>query len=251
MARLPRVVLPGHPHLIVHRGQSGQAVFLDAADRALYLERLRESAVATRVAVHGYALLATEVRLLVVPETAGGLAQLMQSVGRCYVPAFNKKYARTGTPWEGRFRSTVIEAKRHFLACLRFVEAWGEAAGIEAARGADDAPWSSAAHHLGARVDPLVRDHPAFWALGNTPFEREAAYRRFVERARADGEVAAILLAALNGWVLGTPEFSAMVAEQTGRRPQPARRGRPRKAPSAAAVNDLTPFIKLERQDDF
>ena len=230
MARLPRIVLPGHPHVVIHRGHSSQAVFLDAADRALYLASLHESARTTGVAVHGYALLPTEIRLLITPKTTGGLAELMQSVGRRYVPAFNKKYGRTGSPWEGRFRSTVIEAERHFLACLRFVEAWGEGANVGTSGATHDGPASSAAHHRGMRADPLVADHPAFWAFGNTPFEREAAYRRFVERLPAEGEVAAILLASRNGWVLGSPAFCEMVAVKTGRRPQPVRRGRPAKA---------------------
>ena len=219
MARLARIVLPGHPHLLIHRGQSGQPVFLDDADRELYLASLRGAAPAARVAVHAYALLANEVRILATPEAAAGLAQLMQSVGRKYVAAFNRRHGRTGTPWEGRFRSTVIEAAQHFPACLRFVEAVGQPA----------AAASSAPHHSGLQVDPLIVDHPAFWAFGNTPFEREAAYRRFVGEVPAQGEVATILLAALNGWVLGSPEFRAAVAKKTGRRAQPVSRGRPRR----------------------
>ena len=245
MARLPRVVLPGHPHLIIHRGHSGQAVFLDALDRTAYLSSVREAARGARVLVHGYALLPSETRLLVMPETEDGMAELMQSVGRRYVPAFNRKYERSGTPWEGRFRSTVIEAERHFAACLRFVEGWADAAqaGAGGPIGAGDGPpWSSAAHHLGLKIDPLISDHPVFWAFGNTPFEREAAYRRYAQQAPPDGEVAAILLAALNGWVLGSAEFSALVAQQTGRRPQPARRGRPRKATASPVANDVSPI---------
>jgi putative transposase len=246
MARLPRLVMPGHPHVIIHRGHSAQAVFLDGADRSQYLASLRESARAARVAVHGYGLLPSETRLLVTPETDAGLAELMQSVGRRYVPAFNKKYVRTGTPWEGRFRSTVIEAGRHFASCLRFAEGWGEAGQRPAASGGpDDAAASSAAHHLGLRVDPLITAHPAFWAFGNTPFEREAAYRRYAEQKPPESEVATILLAALNGWVLGSADFSALVAQQTSRRPQPAPRGRPRKVTAsveAPASRDVTPI---------
>ena len=241
MARLPRIVMPGHPHVIIHRGRSGHAVFLDAADSASYFAALSEAARVAKVDVHAYALLACEIRILARPETASGLADMMQAVGRRYVPAFNTKHGRTGTPWEGRFRSTVIEAERHFLTCLRFVEAWGEAVGGAAAAAAVP-PLTSAGHHLGLRIDPLVVDHPAFWAFGNTPFEREAAYRQFVDQAPAQGEVAAILLATLNGWVLGSPEFRAMVTPQTGRRAQPAARGRPRKSGARRRAGDLPPF---------
>jgi putative transposase len=230
MARLPRAVMPGHPHLLIHQGHSGQPVFLDAADAALYLATLADAARAARLAVHAYALFVNEVRLLATPEAADGLAQLMQAVGRRYVPAFNRKYSRRGTPWEGRFRSAVVEPGPQFLACLRFIEV---ATPVRGSPGAGEPVLCSLAHHLGQRVDPLVADHPAFWAFGNTPFEREAAYRRFIEQPPKEGEVAAILLAARNGWALGSPAFRASVAQHAGRRVQAAARGRPRKQPQA------------------
>ena len=231
MARLRRIVVPGHPHLIVHRGRVGAPVFRDAADSQRYLAALAQAALVAQVAVHAYGLWPGEVRLLVSPDSERGLAALMQAVGLRYVRSFNQKYGCTGTPWEGRFRSTVIERQTQFLPCLRFVEG---AAGVDsaalAAAGFETERASSAAHHLGLRLDPLVAEHPAFWSFGNTPFERQAAYRRFVERPADEGEVAAILQAALNGWVLGSREFAAVVEAHTGRRPQRAPRGRPRKS---------------------
>ena len=221
-------MVPGHVHLIIHRGRSGVPVFRDAADLHSYVRALADAALSARVAIHAYALLPTEVRLLVSPEDAGGLALLMQAAGRRYVRSFNQKHACTGTPWEGRFRSSVIEAEAYFLPCLRFVE---RASDPLIGPGAVPGLGSSAAHHLGLRVDPLIADHPALWSFGNTPFERHAAYRRYVEQAPDEGEVAVILHAALNGWVLGSREFAETVADQTGRRPQRARRGRPRRLP--------------------
>ena len=236
-------MLPGHPHVIIHRARSGQSVLLDAADREIYRASLIEAARTAKVAVHGYALLPSEVRLLVSPAGEGGLAQLMQAVGRRYVRGFNQKYLCTGTPWEGRFRSTVIEAQAQFLPCLRFVEgAAGPPTGVAAPAGLEPDAWSSAAHHLGSRTDPLVSDHAVFWALGNTPFEREAAYRRFIHQPVAESEVVTILLAALNGWALGSREFAEMVGDRTGRRAQRTSRGRPRKPASTNGLVDLSPI---------
>ena len=132
----------------------------------------------------------------------------------------------------------MIERQTQFLPCLRFVEGAADAhSAALAAAGMEPDRASSAAHHLGLRVDPLVSEHPAIWSFGNTPFERHAAYRRFVERPADEGELAAILQAALNGWVLGSREFAAMVEALTGRRPQRALRGRPRKSmPSDSRV---------------
>jgi len=223
VARLRRIVLPGQAHLIIHRGQSGQPVFVAAVDRDLYLAGLRESAFDANVVIHAYALLDNEVRLLVTPSTETGLADLMQAVGRRYVGAFNKRHGRSGTPWDGRFRSTVVEPGLCVRECLRLVEAAFER---HAAR--NEPEWSSLRHHLGQCSDPLVTEHPDYWALGNTPFERQAVYRRFVEQATSASDVATILRAAINGWVLGSPTFASLVHEATGRRPHPLSRGRPR-----------------------
>ena len=223
---------PGHPHLVIHRARSGHTALADAADREFYRTCLVDAARAANVAVHAYALLPAEVRLLVSPQTERGMADLMQAVGRRYVRAFNQKYQITGTPWEGRYRSAVIEVEAQFLPCLRFVETGpvdGQA--VPTPVGAERDHASSLAHHLGLRADALVTDHPAFWALGNTPFEREVAYRRFMGQPAEPSEVAEILHAALNGWVLGSQVFADMISDRTGRRPQRTSRGRPRKSP--------------------
>ena len=232
MARLRRIVAPGHPHLVIHRARIGHTALVDATDRELYRTCLVDAARAANVAVHAYALLPAEVRLLVSPQTERGMAELMQAVGRRYVRAFNQKYQLTGTPWEGRYRSAVIEADAQFLPCLRFVET-GSIGGqpVPTSVGSERDRASSLAHHLGLGVDALVTDHPAFWALGNTPFEREVAYRRFMGQPAEPSEVAEILHAALNGWVLGSQVFADMISDRTGRRPQRTSRGRPRKSP--------------------
>jgi putative transposase len=228
VARLPRLVVPGLPHLIIHRGHNGQAVLVDDADRALYRQALSEACAAWGVLLHGYALLPAEVRLLVTPADPAALGAMMQALGRSFVRAFNLRHQRSSTPWEGRFRSTVIEADRHFLGCLRFVEGI-DPAGMTFALSTSAVPGSSAAHHLGSCVDPLVHEHAAFWALGNTPFEREAAYRRWVEQAPDEADTRAMVEAALKGWPLGSPEFVNRLGELTGRRTRPLHKGRPRR----------------------
>lgn len=236
MARLPRLVLPGQIHLVIHRGHNGQPVFLGDEDRLSYLSALKDGLVDQAVELHAYALLPDAVRLMLTPKASGSLAGLMQFIGRRFVPSFNRRHERSGTPWEGRFRSTVVEAAGHFAACLRFVE---RPPSIDASASAT--AWSSLPHHLGARVDPLIREHPAFWAFGNTPFEREAAYRRFSEEVIPAGELASILHATTHGWVLGSAAFIAQAGEQTQRRPKPAARGRPRKQTAKTSAQTTPP----------
>ncbi len=220
MARLRRIVLPGELHVIVHRGHNGQPVFLDEADRDAYLASLSEAAREARVSIHAYGLLTREVRLLATPRDEAGLGRMMQSVGRRYVRQFNRRHVRSGTPWEGRFRSAAIEAATQLPAAMCFVEALAEAG--------DELVRSSAEHHLSGRVNALIDAHPAFWSLGNTPFEREAAYGRLVENGPPQDQLAAILHAAAHGWAVGSDAFLSSAALQAQRRARPALPGRPK-----------------------
>lgn len=235
MARLPRLVVAGLPHVVVHRGLNGQPVLLDEADRATYLQALAGAAREAGVLLHGYGLFAGEVRLLATPTTATALGQMMQAVGRRYVRAFNQRHQRAGTPWEGRFRSTVLEPQAHFIEALRFVEGCDDD-GTPLASGADTPRWSSAAHHLGRRHDPALTEHELFWALGNTPFEREAAYLALLAQPVPAAAREAVRDAALKGWALGSTAFVDGLRAGTNRRPSPLRRGRPSRQASTAVM---------------
>lgn len=232
MARLARLVAAGLVHLLIQRGNNGQAVFTDRPDRESYLHLLREAAAASRVAIHAYALTDNEAILLATPADAVGLSRMMQSLGRRYGARFNRRHGRSGTLWEGRFRATVIEAERYLPAAICFVELAPLRAGL--AREASDHPWSSAGHHLGLASDPLVTDHALYWALGNTPFEREAAHGQLLQRALTAEQTGAIADATMKGWALGSESFKASLEASNQRRVRPGLRGRPRKLAHAA-----------------
>ncbi len=227
MARLPRLVVPHQPHHVIQSGNDRQSIFRDAEDYSVFLRWLREAAKQFRVAVHAYALMPDHLHLLVSPSDDTGLGKMMQWVGRHYVPYFNNKYDRSGTLWQGRFRATVIESEPYFLACSRYIESNPVRAGL--VQEAVDYPWSSFSHHAGVKPDPLITDHPLFWALGNTPFDREVAYKELMNQGLASREIEAISQATLKGWPLGSEKFKTMLARQTNRRVTPAKRGRPPK----------------------
>jgi putative transposase len=230
MARLPRLVVPNQAHHILQRGNDRQAIFRDADDYAAFLAWLRDAARQFKVALHAYALLPNQVQLLATPSDDIGMSRMMQWIGRHYVPYFNMKYQRSGTLWQGRYKATVIDAQQYFLACSQFVESSPVRAGLVASP--SDYPWSSVAHHVGMRGDPLITDHSRYWALGNTPFDREAAYRSFLEHGLSANEVQALNEATQRAWPLGSEKFKALLAKQTNRRVSPAKRGRPAKARS-------------------
>lgn len=225
MARLPRLALADHAHHLVLRGHNRAAVFMHDEDRQLWLHALREGAGTLGVAVHGYVLLADHVHLLATPRESAALGALVQAIGRRYVPGFNRRHGRSGTLWDGRFRAGVVQAGAPLLACLRYIEQNPQRAGL-ALRAADWA-WSSAAHHLGRRTETWLSTLPEYWALGNTPFEREAAWLRLLDDPLPAADVARLTRDVLAGWAHGSPAYLASLQALTGRPLQARPRGRP------------------------
>lgn len=229
MARLRRLSAPGHPHHLIQRGNNRQAIFADAADCERYLDILSELATTHHVAVHAYVLMPNHVHLLVTPAEDGALSTLMQSLGRRYVAWFNKRYQRTGTLWEGRYRSSIIESERYLFACSRYIELNPVRAGLVTEPA--DYRWSTYGHHVGLRPTPWIREHPLIWSLGNTPFERQAAYRQLFDQPGAGTETEALRTAIQGGWAVGSPQFATALGGDVGRRATRGRAGRPRKEP--------------------
>ena len=122
MARLPRLVLPGHAHVLILLGLTGHPVFADAADRHDFLQMLDEAGTAEPVALHAFALLETEVHLLATPQQPQSLGRWVQAVGRRYVSAHNRRHHRQGTLWSGRYRCAVVEPGPLRLAALQWVD---------------------------------------------------------------------------------------------------------------------------------
>jgi len=225
MARLPRLTVPGYAHHLIQRGNNRQAIFASDADRRFLLELLTEHSKQCDVAVHAYVLMDNHFHLLATPTTSDGLAQMMQAVGRRYVRYFNARQKRTGTLWEGRFKSSLIQSERYLLACMAYIDLNPVRAGMVAQPG--DFLWSSYAHHTGQRLQPWLTLHPLYWELGNTPFARELAYANLVQAGIASVQQTALTDATLRGWALGEPEFVADLQKRTERRVSKTTAGRP------------------------
>jgi putative transposase len=225
MARLARLTLPGHVHHVIQRGNNRQVVFAQPADYAYFLELMDAAARKFGVALHAYVLMPNHFHVLATPETAEGLPQMMQALGRDYVRYFNRTYQRTGTLWEGRYRSTVVQSDPYLLASMVSMDLNPVRAGL--VQQAADYPWSSHMHYVGQRFDKCLATHAHFWALGNTPFAREAAYRDMVLAGLTPEQQAALSAATLQGWALGAPEYVAQLQKLTPRRVQKNQAGRP------------------------
>jgi putative transposase len=225
MARLPRLIVPNQPHHVIQSGNNNQNVFLDAEDHQRYLEWLRAAAKTYKVAIHAYVLMPNHVHLLASPSDDSGLGQMMQWVGRYYVPYFNQKYGRSGTLWAGRYKTSLIDAEHYFLLCCQYIEFNPVRTGMAAEPG--DYPWSSYAHHAGLRPDGVVTDHAKYWELGNTPFQREAAYLALCEQGLGSQQVEGLNKVLLKGWPLGSDQFKTALQHKMKRQVLPAKRGRP------------------------
>ena len=229
MARLPRLSLAGCAHHVLQRGNNRQWVFVDDADRSTMLELLDELVRSHAVALHAYVLMPEHFHLLATPATDEGLPHLMQALGRRYVRYFNQRHGRSGTLWEGRYRSTIIEAETYLLPCMAAMDLNPVRSGLVAQ--ARDYAWSSHAHYAGLQTRRLLMPPEQYWALGNTPFAREQAYAQLVHEGVSPAALQALTETVSTGWALGGAEFLAGLQKLTPRRLLRAAPGRPPRKP--------------------
>ncbi len=227
MARLPRFFVPGQPLHVIQRGNNREPIFASDEDYRFYLRCLQEAAEAQGLAIHAYVLMTNHVHLLATPETESSLSKTMQSVGRRYVQYFNYTYGRTGTLWEGRYKSTLIESARYLLTCMRYIELNPVRAAM--VQHPDDYPWSSYLANAQGKADALISPHALYRKLGRSNEEREAAYRQLFRVQIANADLEAIRQSTNKAWVLGDSRFRAKVEALSERRAAPLPRGRPRR----------------------
>jgi putative transposase len=219
MARLPRIVLPGLPHLLQQRGHNGQSIVHDAVDAQQWMAILREVAATQKVALHGWQLAPTWYAMLVTPPHALALARLAQDLGRRYVGAFNARHLRSGTLWDGRYHSAVVQPG----AWERLALCWLEAS-------APDVPGlSTRAHHLGQADLAWLTDPKSYWSSGNTPFERQAAWKHLLDAGLSAQQRHQLESALRSGRPLGDADWRRQLQNETAVPLEPRPRGRPRK----------------------
>ena len=225
MARLARISVPGYPYHIIQRGNNRQNIFVSTADREVMRDLLAENAALFEVAIHAYVLMDNHFHLLATPRTAQSLPKMMQAVGRRYVRYFNDTQGRSGTLWEGRYKSALVQADPYLLACMVYMDLNPVRSGLVSQP--LDYRWSTYSHYVGAHSDRLITPHALMWQLGNTPFARELAYRELVSAGLSDERQTALRQSTASGWVLGDPQFVAQLQSRTDRRLSKAAPGRP------------------------
>lgn len=226
MPRRARLALPGIPWHIIQRGNNRTACFYAEADYRLYLEILSEQARMHGCRVHAYVLMTNHVHLLVTPERSDGPALMMKHLGQRYVQYVNRTYRRSGTLWEGRFRSCLAQDEHYVLTCYRYIEL--NPVRAKMVEHPADYAWSSYRANGQGEADPLISPHDDYWGLGSSPEARESAYRQLFAAHMAPALVDEIRAATNGNYVLGNDRFKEEIARTLGRRVVPGKPGRPK-----------------------
>jgi putative transposase len=223
MARLPRLILPGQPHHIIQRGNNRQPVFFAEEDYRLYLGWLKEAAGKYGCAIHAYVLMTNHVHLLLTPAHEEAVGKVMQTLGRRYVRHINHTYQRTGTLWEGRYKSSLIDSEHYLLTCHRYIELNPVRAGM--IEHPLNYAWSSYHHNAVGKTDPLIEEHDGYLALGESAALRQNAYQKLFETDIDEVSLERIRNNVNKGWVLGNERFKEQIEHQLKRRVRPLPRG--------------------------
>ena len=227
MARLSRVSPIGIPQHIVQRGNNRQVCFACDEDMKAYLNWLKEFSKKYLVDVHAWVLMTNHVHILCTPNEEGAVSKMMQSIGRMYVRYFNYTYQRSGTLWEGRFKSSLVQSERYLLELYRYIEL-----NPVRAKMVDDPSeysWSSyACNALGVETE-LQTPHELYLALGKIEHERLENYQHLF-KAHIGAELLKEIRDSINkGLALGNKRFVLQIEALTGRRVTPRKAGRPKK----------------------
>jgi putative transposase len=214
---------PGLPVHVIQRGNNRQACFAADSDFKAYANWLYEAAATFDVQIHAWVFMTNHVHLLMTPSCWSGISGTMQYLGRHYVRFFNLTHKRSGTLYEGRFRSSIVQERRYLLACLRYIEMNPVRARMVGHPA--DYPWSShRAHALGVNAK-MWTPHPEYLALGATQSARGTAYRAMIDGSFKSEEIAEIRHAARTGLALGSDRFRREIELLTGQRQHHLKRG--------------------------
>lgn len=227
MARLVRVSPVGVPQHIVQRGNNRQVCFGGEEDMKAYLSWLKEFSKKYGVDVHAWVLMTNHVHLLCTPQEDGAVSRMMQSIGRMYVRYYNYAYQRSGTLWEGRFKSSLVQSERYMLELYRYIELNPVRADMVGDPG--EYSWSSyACNALGIKTE-LQTPHSEYLSLGKTKEERLENYRALF-KAHLNAELLKEIRESVNkGLALGSEHFTAQIEALMDKRVTPRKAGRPKK----------------------
>ena len=225
MPRPPRLNLSGIPQHVTQRGNNRQACFFATSDYVLYLALLAEACKKHQCALHAYVLMTNHIHFLVTPGSADGVSLLMRDLGRDYVRQVNKKYGRTGTMWEGRFKSSLVDKDAYCLACYRYIELNPVRANMVQRPG--EYPWSSFRANALGESQKMITPHETWIALGKNKSSRRQAYSSLFEQALEPIKIEDIRFGVRKGLPTGDRKFKRQIEKSLSTKLGDGKRGRP------------------------
>lgn len=223
MPRKPRYVLPGRPQHVIQRGNNRCPIFIADEDYGCFRHYLQKACSRHNCHIHAYVFMTNHIHLLITPNSQDSIARTMQSVGRRYVQYFNTTYQRTGTLWEGRYKSTLIDSEDYLFTCSRYIELNP----VRAKRVSHPGEYQWSSYHANAlgKNDSLVQPHQRYLDLDKNTSARQAAYRDLFRAHIDEKTLTEIRHATQKGWVLGNDRFKDEIEHLLKRRARPLSRG--------------------------
>jgi len=227
MPRKPRMFQPSLPCHVIQRGNNRQVCFFSDQDDLFYLSCLASSCETHKVNLHAFVLMTNHVHLLMTPSTVCGISKVMQSIGRRYVQYINRRFNRSGTLFEGRFKASLIQADEYLLACMRYIELNP----VRANMVADPASykWSSYRINIGISPRKLLTPHPVYLALSNAQVDIHRKYQALFSESFPDKIANQFTQAALCSMPVGNSRFTEEIEKALGYSIGKIKRGRPAK----------------------
>lgn len=227
MPRRSRIIVPDIPLHIIQRGNNRQPCFFADEDYLFYLERLGEYTKSEGCLLHSFVLMTNHVHILLTPSGLESASMLMKRLGQHYVQYVNRTYKRSGTLWEGRFRSCIVQQQEYLIACQKYIEMNPVRAGMVKHPG--EYRWSSYLVNAEDEISDLITPHPLYQNFGQTNAERQCAYRQLFRHELATAEIDTIRKATNGNFALGDNQFQTEISKILGRRVTPGKAGRPKK----------------------
>jgi putative transposase len=203
------------PVHVIQRGNNRQACFFQASDYAVYLSKLKESAEKFNVKIHCFVLMTNHVHLLLQASEIDGISNVMQSLGRYFVRYINTSYNRTGTLWEGRFKSSLVNCDEYLLQVYQYIEL--NPVRAKMVNHPKDYKWSSYHTNGGNKNIKLITPHPLYLSLGRNTASRKKAYNQLIDNQLSSDVLDKIRLSINKSRVLGNDKFVAQISVQLER----------------------------------
>ncbi len=226
MPRRTRLYLPDHPYHIVQRGNNCDACFVEPENYKFYLELWKECSVLYGVKVHTYCLMTNHIHFLVTPEQSDSISRATRVIGSRYAYYFNKLYRRTGTVWEGRHKSSLVQCDRYFLTCSRYIELNPVVARM--VQKPEQYKWSSYLVNAWGG-ESILELHDEYLKLGGDSNARCHAYRELFKHQLSEQDIHLIENASDYCHPVGDVRFCAQIEQKYKVKLGQARRGRPKK----------------------